>query len=595
MRPESAGGSPIEVNGRSPGSQIGKIMRTFRSLPLAARSAPFSFAILSLSTVLMAIAPPLQLQVILSIVDNGQVEQSQIVLLAAALVVNLTLPTVSGILEQRLSWETLVRAESYLAGAFSRISPVRVRSEETRQLMSAARQAARPLAWQAASLLTLLAVAVSTLGIFLTIFQSSPLLALLILASAVPMFLASAHLARIQEHGWDEIYDRSRRADYLTEQLSQGHTSSDLASLNTRNKIAQLVVGGREAERLLHVRMSNKSLRVSVLAAAISSLLIIAILVVLFYGPQDALSSLGGLFAVVSAVSAVHASGSALGQLQTAAAQVEPFYRVKSEDGRSENRVGVGAGEVRRLSVRGLSLSYGSDAFAVDGVSFEAKLGQIVGLVGENGAGKTTLVRGLTGSLVARAGTAEIDGRSLLGGNQERSYLGHLSQEFGRYELTVRQALELGSEHASVAEELLWEALRNVGLDSKVAEIGGLDSQLGEQWGGAGLSGGQWQRLALARMYVRDAPIWVLDEPTSSVDGVTEEQLFARLAEQKCRRITVIVTHRAWTLKHADIILVMKHGKIVESGTFEELSSAEGSEFSRLFKLQLVGKGSSGA
>lgn len=101
-----------------------------------------------------------------------------------------------------------------------------------------------------------------------------------------------------------------------------------------------------------------------------------------------------------------------------------------------------------------------------------------------------------------------------------------------------------------------------------------------------GLSGGQWQRLALARIYVRGAGVWVLDEPTSAIDAETEEQIFTELATTRAGRITIVVSHRAWTLKSMDRIYVFSQGRVVESGTYGELIEAQGT-FARLFKDQI--------
>ena len=113
----------------------------------------------------------------------------------------------------------------------------------------------------------------------------------------------------------------------------------------------------------------------------------------------------------------------------------------------------------------------------------------------------------------------------------------------------------------------------------------GLDTRLGEQWGGVGLSGGQWQRLALARLILRNTDLWVLDEPTSAIDAETEEDIFTSLREIAAGHMTVLVSHRAWTLRHADRIYVMDAGAIVESGTYAELMARD-SYFARLFASQ---------
>jgi ATP-binding cassette subfamily B protein len=163
---------------------------------------------------------------------------------------------------------------------------------------------------------------------------------------------------------------------------------------------------------------------------------------------------------------------------------------------------------------------------------------------------------------------------------------GLLTQEFGRYEFTVRETVSLGSTRTNISDADLWRALDAAHASEFVRTMpGGLNAQLGEQWGGVGVSGGQWQRLALARIYLRDAPIWVLDEPTSAIDAETEYEVFRELQATKDKRITIVVSHRAWTLKGMDRIYVLDAGEVVECGTYEALSAA-GGRFAEMFAEQ---------
>lgn len=114
----------------------------------------------------------------------------------------------------------------------------------------------------------------------------------------------------------------------------------------------------------------------------------------------------------------------------------------------------------------------------------------------------------------------------------------------------------------------------------------GLDQQLGAQWeGGVGLSGGQWQRMSLARIHLRGAPIWILDEPTSAIDAEAEQEIFRELQRSKHGRITIVVSHRAWTLRGMDEILVVDGGRVIERGTYTELL-ARGDRFAEIFAEQ---------
>ena len=113
----------------------------------------------------------------------------------------------------------------------------------------------------------------------------------------------------------------------------------------------------------------------------------------------------------------------------------------------------------------------------------------------------------------------------------------------------------------------------------------GYDTQLGHQWDGVGLSGGQWQRLALARTLLRGAGVLILDEPTSAIDAEAEQEIFAELRESKADRITIVVSHRASTLKGLDRIYVLDEGRLVEQGRYPDLVAANG-VFARIFAAQ---------
>ena len=182
----------------------------------------------------------------------------------------------------------------------------------------------------------------------------------------------------------------------------------------------------------------------------------------------------------------------------------------------------------------------------------------------------------ILGLIEPSSGIVKVDGRKHdeLGEAAWLGQFGLVTQEFGRYEFTVRQTVALGTPQAA-CDERIWAALEAAhAADFVRAMPSGLDTQLGEQRGGVGISGGQWQRLALARIYLRDAPIWILDEPTSAIDPEAEQEVFQELGRTKAGRITVVVSHRAWTLRAMDRIYVIDHGVVVECGTYDELSRA---------------------
>ena len=190
------------------------------------------------------------------------------------------------------------------------------------------------------------------------------------------------------------------------------------------------------------------------------------------------------------------------------------------------------------------------------------------------------------------AGRVTIDGLDLrdLDPTALRARIGVLLQNFQRYQLTLRDAVRLGrvdrpSDDAAILAALDAARAKPV-LDSLPA---GLDARLGKLFdGGHDLSGGQWQRLALARLMFRSADIWILDEPTSNLDAQAEAAIFAELKQQLAGRMAIVISHRFSTVRVADRIYVLEHGRVLESGTHDELVAARG-RYAELFELQAAG------
>ena len=229
---------------------------------------------------------------------------------------------------------------------------------------------------------------------------------------------------------------------------------------------------------------------------------------------------------------------------------------------------------------------------ALSDVSLEIAAGSCHALCGENGAGKSTLVKLLLRFYDPDQGSVRIGGIELKDVEPEtlRSRIGVLFQDYASYELTVRENVVMGRPGGQVDDERVMEALRDARSDWLVRKMPkGLDSKVGRLFeGGHDLSGGEWQRLALARIMYRDADIWILDEPTSSLDPEAEAAIFAELKENLRGRIGIVISHRFSTVRIADRIAVIVDGRVAELGTHEELLIA-GGRYAQLFELQAAG------
>lgn len=246
----------------------------------------------------------------------------------------------------------------------------------------------------------------------------------------------------------------------------------------------------------------------------------------------------------------------------------------------------------RGIAFEHVSFAYpGTDKLVLDDVDVRLAPGSVVAIVGENGAGKTTLVKLLCRMYRPTSGRITVDGVDLgrMSPAKWRERLAGAFQDFFRFELKAMQTVGLGDLEHMDHEPVVAAAVERAGADDVVAKLpAGLETQLGPSWReGVELSFGQWQKLALARGFMRDEPlVLVLDEPTAALDAETEHALFERYAQAaRGDRITVLVSHRFSTVRMADHIIVMDGSRVVESGTHEELA-ALGGQYAQLYDIQ---------
>jgi ATP-binding cassette subfamily B protein len=234
----------------------------------------------------------------------------------------------------------------------------------------------------------------------------------------------------------------------------------------------------------------------------------------------------------------------------------------------------------------------GAERWAVRHLSFTLKAGEVVALVGENGAGKTTLVKLLTRLYDPDEGRILLDGHDLREYDVEelRSNMGVIFQDFVRYNFTAGDNIAVGRISAREDQARIARAARSSQADEVIAGLPrGYDQRIGKRFkNGIELSGGEWQKVAIARAYMREAEVLILDEPTAALDARSEFEVFQRFKELSRGKTAVLISHRFSSVRMADRIFVLLDGKVEAVGTHEELVSKPGL-YAELFELQAAG------
>ncbi len=237
-----------------------------------------------------------------------------------------------------------------------------------------------------------------------------------------------------------------------------------------------------------------------------------------------------------------------------------------------------------------VSFSYpGSTRRVLDNLDFRISTGERIALIGENGQGKTTIVKLLTRLY------DPTEGRILLDGVDLREYsiedlnreMGVIFQDFVRYEMTARQNIAVGRIELAAHNGDIEHAAERSMADSVIRRLtNGYEQMLGRRFeGGTDLSGGEWQKIALARAYLRDAQLLILDEPTAALDARSEYEVFQRFAELTAGKMALLISHRFSTVRMADRIVVLENGRIAEEGSHSQLM-ALGRQYAQMFELQ---------
>jgi ATP-binding cassette, subfamily B, bacterial len=439
--------------------------------------------------------------------------------------------------------------------------------------------------------------AITTLTLSISIMVFSPWLMLLLIAGVVPAFLGESHFAFL---GYAKNFRQTpirRQLDYLRILGGSKEAAKELKLFGLKDFLLARFTGLSDEIYEENVALSRRKLIAGSVLSVIGTMGYYSAYVFVIWRTVSGALSIGTLTflagAILQASSNIQQIFSTLAGIADQAlflTDLLAFFAMQPTIRSKPNALPAPRPIVRGFEFRNVSFSYpGNSRLILNRLNFQLRPGERVALIGENGQGKTTIVKLITRLYDPSEGQILLDGIDLREYRLEDLHreMGVIFQDFMRYEMTARENIAVGRVEEIGNLELLETAARKSMADDIVGRLPQrYEQMLGRRFDqGVDLSGGEWQKVALARAYLRDAQLLILDEPTAALDARSEFEVFRRFSELTAGKTALFISHRFSTVRMADRIVVLDNGSIVEEGSHDQLASL-GGRYAEMFEMQ---------
>lgn len=529
----------------------------------------------------------------------GQAAITYVILTAVMGVITIGWSTLEGYISRMARYKLEAAVNDQLISQFLSLDYWRYDDKDTADLLDKSRQFSNFFVYMFDTLGSILTSFIGLVTSIVALLFVSPWLSLLLIAAVIPGLFIQYRLSKARTEHWSQNIESRRSLNFVSWQLTDIKSIAEIRLYGLARHLLDLRQTYRDTDEKEQIMLERRFIGKELLASVIESVAeVIALLYVVLQIIAHALPVGQFLFVqqVVSrGLSGMRSVTTQFMRIDEDLANLSAYDEFMTMPIQSRGEIKLLASP-KSIEFQDVSFSYPhNDQRVLDHVSLSVTQGQHIAIVGENGAGKSTLINLLLGFYMPTKGKVLIDGNSTqqLDIEQWHGYVGVLQQASNSYDYAVaKDNVLLGDVSRPVSKKRYENAINDAEAKEFLDKLPKKDKTYINQWmedadgtPGVALSGGQMQRLSLARNFYRDSPVVILDEPTSAIDALAESRIFKKLFALKGKTI-ITISHRLSTVRRADVIFVLEEGRVVEKGTHDQLVANKGAYYT-LFESQL--------